>query len=108
MDNLINSGGIKVHAEEVELALLRMPAVAQAAVIGLPDDRWGQRIEAFVVLAAGMSVSEAVIIEGCRADGHLAPVKLPKRVHFIEALPRSPTGKVYRPGLRAIMEKQNA
>jgi acyl-CoA synthetase (AMP-forming)/AMP-acid ligase II len=108
MDNLINSGGIKVHAEEVELALLRMPAVAQAAVIGLPDDRWGQRIEAFVVLAAGASASEAAIIETCRAEGYLAAVKLPKRVHFITALPRSPTGKVFRPGLRAIMEQQNA
>jgi acyl-CoA synthetase (AMP-forming)/AMP-acid ligase II len=108
MDNLINSGGIKVHAEEVELALLRLPAVAQAAVIGLPDDRWGQRVEAFVVLAAGTSPSESAIIETCRSEGHLAAVKLPKRIHFIEALPRSPTGKVFRPGLRAIMEKQNA
>jgi acyl-CoA synthetase (AMP-forming)/AMP-acid ligase II len=108
MDNLINSGGIKVHAEEVELALLRVPAVAQAAVIGLSDDRWGQRVEAFVVLAAGATLSESAIIEICRSEAYLAAVKLPKRIHFIDALPRSPTGKVFRPGLRAVMEKQNA
>jgi acyl-CoA synthetase (AMP-forming)/AMP-acid ligase II len=107
-DNLINSGGIKVHAEEVELALLRVPAVAQAAVIGIADDRWGQRLEAFVVLAGGSPASEESILDACRAEGRLAAVKLPKRIHFVESLPRSPTGKVYRPGLRAVVEKQNA
>jgi acyl-CoA synthetase (AMP-forming)/AMP-acid ligase II len=82
--------------------------VAQAAVIGLPDDRWGQRLEAFVVLTTGATASEAAILDACRADGRLAAIKLPKRIHFLDSLPRSPTGKVYRPGLRAAPEKQNA
>ena len=97
-DNLINSGGIKVHAEEIERVLLAHPEVLQAAVVGQPDDRWGQRIEAYVVLRDAALAAEA-LQEHCRAAG-LAGFKLPKRFHRVASLPTGPTGKLYRRALR--------
>jgi len=97
-DNLINSGGIKVHAEEVERALLAHPAVVQAAVIGQPDARFGQRIEAYVVLRDAAFAPEALEAH-CRAAG-LAGFKLPKVFHRVASLPTGPTGKLYRRALR--------
>jgi fatty-acyl-CoA synthase len=99
LDNMINTGGVKVHAEEIEAALLRHPAVGQAAVVGVPDETWGRRIEAFVVLADTTLGSPEEILEDCRARGEIAGPKLPKRIHVVDALPRSPTGKLYRAGL---------
>lgn len=102
-DNLINSGGIKVHAEEIERALLAHPQVVQAAVVGQPDERWGQRIEAYVVLRDAAIAAEA--LEGhCRAAG-LAGFKLPKVFHRVASLPTGPTGKLYRRALRADLQE---
>jgi acyl-CoA synthetase (AMP-forming)/AMP-acid ligase II len=99
LDNVINSGGIKVHAEEIELALLRHPAVAQAAVIGVADARWGQRIEAHLVVRD--PAPDAAALEAfCRDAARLATYKIPKAFHFHAALPTGPTGKLYRRGLR--------
>ena len=97
-DNLINSGGIKVHAEEVEAALMAHPAVLSAAVVGLPDPAWGQRIEAFVVLRPGQpeSVDFAAFLE---QQDLLPRLKRPKAVHLRAALPVGPTGKLYRKAL---------
>lgn len=100
-DNVINSGGMKVHGEEVERALLRHPAVAQAAVIGMPDDRWGQRIEAHVILKAGAAVTTEALASFCRLEGGLASFKVPKVFHLVDRLPTGPTGKLYRRALRA-------
>lgn len=101
-DNLINTGGVKVHGEEVERVLLAHPGVAQVAVVGARDARWGERIEAHLVPRAG-SWGEAPSVEAldahCRAQG-LAGFKVPKAFHFVAALPVGPTGKVYRRGLR--------
>lgn len=97
-DNLINSGGIKVHAEEVEAALLAHPAVQSAAVIGLPDPAWGQRIEAFVVLRPGQA--GAVDLGGFLDQQDLLPrAKRPKAIHLRDSLPLGPTGKLYRKAL---------
>lgn len=98
-DNLINSGGIKVHAEEIERALLGHPQVVQAAVVGQPDAQWGQRIEAFVVLRGDGTAPDALEAH-CRAAG-LAGFKLPKAFHRVDGLPTGPTGKLYRRALRA-------
>jgi len=99
IDNLINSGGIKVHAEEIERALLGHPRVVQAAVVGQPDAQWGQRIEAFVVLR-GDGIAPDALEAHCRAAG-LAGFKLPKAFHRVDGLPTGPTGKLYRRALRA-------
>jgi acyl-CoA synthetase (AMP-forming)/AMP-acid ligase II len=101
-DNLINSGGIKVHAEEIERALLAHPEVVQAAVVGQPDDRWGQRIEAYVVLR-GAGLAADALEAHCRATG-LAGFKLPKVFRPVASLPTGPTGKLYRRALRTPRE----
>ncbi|NNM75162.1 class I adenylate-forming enzyme family protein [Enterovirga aerilata] len=98
VDHVINSGGIKIQAEEVELALMRHPNVAQAAVIGVPDPEWGQRVEAFVVPKAAQ-LDPGAVLEWCRDDGILPALKLPKRIHVRDRLPTGATGKLYRPAL---------
>lgn len=97
-DNVINTGGIKVHAEEVEAALSQHPGVAMAAVVGAPDETWGQRIEAHVV-RSDTALSEDALLAYCMSSAGLARIKLPKRVIFVDALPTGPTGKLYRRGL---------
>jgi acyl-CoA synthetase (AMP-forming)/AMP-acid ligase II len=101
-DNVINSGGIKVHAEEVEAALSRHPAVAMAAVVGVPDATLGQRIEAHLVLR-DTTIDPQVVVAWCGAQGLLPRIKLPKTVFVRDALPTGPTGKLFRRGLRGTM-----
>jgi acyl-CoA synthetase (AMP-forming)/AMP-acid ligase II len=97
-DNVINSGGVKMHAEEIEAALLHHPAVRMVAVVGVPDERWGQLVEAHVVVADA-NVTPDDILAFCREEGTLASAKIPKRVIVRDALPTGPTGKLYRKGL---------
>lgn len=95
-DNTINSGGIKVQGEEVELCLIAHPQVLQAAVIGVADERWGQRIEAHLKVAEG--TSEQHLRAHC--EEHLAPFKRPKTYVFHDSLPVGTTGKLDRVSLR--------
>jgi acyl-CoA synthetase (AMP-forming)/AMP-acid ligase II len=96
-DNTINTGGIKVHGEEVETCLLAHPDIAQAAVIGCADPKWGQRIEAHIATSANLD--EAALTQFCEQQG-LAPFKRPKRYIFHESLPVGVTGKLDRVSLR--------
>jgi acyl-CoA synthetase (AMP-forming)/AMP-acid ligase II len=96
-DNMIITGGLKVHAEEIEAALMQHPQVILAAVIGKPDAEWGQRIEAFVVSNSETSMEE--INNYCREKSLLVSFKLPKKIHFRDNLPTGATGKIYRRGL---------
>jgi acyl-CoA synthetase (AMP-forming)/AMP-acid ligase II len=96
-DNQINTGGIKVQGEEVETCLVENPAVAQVAVIGVPDPKWGQSIEAHIVRSG--EVSEAELKDYCKDQG-LAPFKQPKSYVFHESLPLGVTGKLDRVTLR--------
>ena len=100
IDNVINSGGIKVSGEEIEHALLAHPAIAQCAVVGQPDPRLGQRIEAYVV-ARGAPPESGEIDLFLRQERHLAGYKIPKAFHWLEAMPTGPTGKLFRRALRA-------
>jgi len=97
LDNRINTGGIKVYAEEVEAAFLKHPAVQMAAVVGVDDKKWGQRIEAHLV--ASETVGEDELVNYCLDQELLPKTHVPKAIHFHDALPIGPTGKLYRRGL---------
>jgi acyl-coenzyme A synthetase/AMP-(fatty) acid ligase len=99
IDNVINSGGIKVSGEEIEHALLSHPSVAQCAVVGQPDQKLGQRIEAYLV-ARGAPPAHDDISRFLREQRHLAGYKIPKAFHWIDAMPTGPTGKLFRRALR--------
>jgi acyl-CoA synthetase (AMP-forming)/AMP-acid ligase II len=96
--DMIVSGGENVYPREIEEVLFQHGAVADAAVIGIPDERWGEAVMAIVVLREGESASAEEIIDFCR--GRLAGFKRPVAVDFIEALPRNPSGKVLKRELR--------
>jgi long-chain acyl-CoA synthetase len=106
-DDLIISGGVNVYPAEVEAVVMEVEGVAEAAVFGVPDERWGQRVCAAVVPAAGSSPETGErLLEMVRVHlaGRLAPYKRPKQLELVEALPRTATGKVQRrliPGLVA-------
>jgi long-chain acyl-CoA synthetase len=96
---MIVSGGVNIYPAEVENVLLSHPDVVDAAVIGVPDEKWGETVKAIVVLGPGAGLDEAGIIEHCRA--HLAHYKCPTSVDTADALPRNPSGKILKRELRA-------
>ena len=99
LKDVIRSGSSSVIPKEVEDVLAAHPAVAEVAVIGLPDLEWGEAVTAFVVLRPGLSASEHELVEHCRA--HLAAYKKPRSIRFAASLPRSHYGKVLRAQLIA-------
>jgi acyl-CoA synthetase (AMP-forming)/AMP-acid ligase II len=96
--DMIISGGENIYPAEVENAIFGHPSVADVAVIGIPDDKWGEAVKACVVLKAGTTVSPAEIIAWSRE--RIAAFKCPKSVDYIEALPRNASGKILRRQLR--------
>jgi len=96
--DVIISGGENISSVEVEGVLLRHAAVQEAAVVGLPDERWGEAPHAFVVLKSGASATDAELREFVRA--HLAHFKCPRAFHFVGELPKTATGKVQKFVLR--------
>jgi acyl-CoA synthetase (AMP-forming)/AMP-acid ligase II len=100
LKDMIVSGGENIAGSEVERVLYEHSAVLEAAVVGRPDDRWGEVPVAYVSVREGSSVSADELVEHCRAQ--LAKFKVPRDVHFIEALPRNPSGKVLKRELRAM------
>jgi fatty-acyl-CoA synthase len=96
--DVIITGGENVSSIEVEDAVFSHPAVAEVAVIGIPDDKWGELVTALVVVAEGEQVSEADIVGHCR--GKIAGYKIPKKVEFRDAIPRTATGKIQKFKLR--------
>jgi acyl-CoA synthetase (AMP-forming)/AMP-acid ligase II len=96
--DMIISGGENIYPAEVESAVCDHPDVAEAAVIGVPDDTWGESVKAIVVLKPGKQASASDIISFTRA--HIAAFKTPKTVDFIDALPRNASGKILRRHLR--------
>lgn len=96
--DLIVSGAENIYPAEVENALAGHPAVAESAVIGVPDERWGEAVKAIVVIRPGHVVSAAELIEFARQ--RIAGYKLPKSVDFVTELPRNPSGKVLKRELR--------
>jgi fatty-acyl-CoA synthase len=96
--DLIVSGGENVASVEVEQAIESHPAVREVAVVGVPDDRWGEVPRAFVTLVPGASVDEAALIAWVRE--RLAPFKTPKSVVILPELPKGGTGKIQKQALR--------
>jgi long-chain acyl-CoA synthetase len=96
--DMIVSGGENIYPAEVESALFGHPAVADVAVIGVPDERWGEAVKAVVVKKPECEVGAGELIAWARE--RIAGYKLPKSVDFVEALPRNPTGKILKRELR--------
>jgi acyl-CoA synthetase (AMP-forming)/AMP-acid ligase II len=96
--DMIITGGENVYSQEVERAIATHPAVAEVAVIGIPDDRWGESVKAVVALAPGASAQPDEIIAFTRE--RLAAYKCPRTVEIVDALPRNPNGKVLKRELR--------
>jgi long-chain acyl-CoA synthetase len=96
--DMIVTGGENVYSREVEDVLYRHPAVAEVAVVGIPDPVWVERVHALVVLKPEASIGEKEIIAFCKE--HLASYKAPKSVAFLESLPKSPQGKILKREIR--------
>jgi acyl-CoA synthetase (AMP-forming)/AMP-acid ligase II len=97
--DMIISGGFNIYPSEVEQVLWAHPAVRDCAVIGVPDDKWGEAVKAVVELKPGSQAAAVELIVWCKEK--LGGVKAPKTVEFVDALPRSPVGKVLKSTLRA-------
>jgi malonyl-CoA/methylmalonyl-CoA synthetase len=95
--DIIKTGGFKVSALEIESSLREHPAVRDCAVVGVPDDQWGERVCAAVELIENTTVSPGDLQEWLKA--RLAPYKVPKSVVAVESLPRNAMSKVVKPGV---------
>jgi len=96
--DMIISGGENIYPAEIESVLAGHPAVADVAVIGVPDETWGERVKAIIVRKPGAAATGEEIVEWSRA--HLAGYKRPSSVDFAEAIPRNPSGKILKRELR--------
>jgi acyl-CoA synthetase (AMP-forming)/AMP-acid ligase II len=99
LKDMIICGGENVYSPEVERVLAEHPAVMEVAVIGVPDERWGEAVKAVVSLNPGATATEEELIAWCRE--RLAAFKCPRTVDVLELLPRNPTGKILKRELRA-------
>jgi acyl-CoA synthetase (AMP-forming)/AMP-acid ligase II len=97
-DDMIIRGGENIAPAEIEAVLVSHPAVEEAAVVGVPDDEWGQRVAAFVALRPGAKATEEELGEFCRQ--RLASFKKPEVFRFLPELPKNPMGKILRRELR--------
>jgi len=96
--DMILSGGENIYSIEVENVLYMNPKILEAAVFGIPDEKWGEAVKAAVVLQPGMPASQEEIIRWCKE--HMASFKAPKSVDFLTELPKTGSGKLYKKGLR--------
>ena len=91
---MIISGGSNIYPREIEEALLTHPDISECAIVGLPDDYWGERVHAVICMKEGKSLTEAEIVEFCQAN--LASYKKPRSVEFRDSLPKNAYGKVLK------------
>ena len=96
--DMVISGGMNVYSKEIESVLYRHPAVLEAAVIGVPDEKWGEIVTAVIALKPGREASERELVDLCRAS--LAGYKKPRKVFFLDELPKNPSGKILKRVLR--------
>ena len=100
--DMIISGGENIASSEIERVIYEMPQVREVAVIGMPDERWGEKPVAVVVIADGTALELPDLTEHCRKS--LAAFKVPKELILRDSLPRNPSGKVLKRVLRAELE----
>jgi acyl-CoA synthetase (AMP-forming)/AMP-acid ligase II len=100
--DMIISGGFNVYCAEVEAGIMALPQIQECAVIGVPDDKWGEAVKALIVLkqdqTEGESLTETEVIAHCKAK--LGGVKSPKSVEFVAEIPKTPAGKFDRKAMR--------
>lgn len=96
--DVIISGGENISSREVEEVIYTHPAVLEVAVIGVPDEKWGEAVQAIIVLKSGKEASEEEILDICQRN--LAPYKRPKSIEYMESLPKSGAGKILKRELR--------
>ena len=96
--DMVISGGINIYPREIEEVLLRHPEIVEAAVIGVPDEKWGERVKAFVVRRPGSSLAADGVVTFC--EGRISSMKIPKDVVFIDQVPRNANGKILKTALR--------
>lgn len=98
LNDMIITGGVNVYPAEIEGVLHRMEKIQDAAVIGVPDQNWGEAVKAIVVPLKNGDLTEKEVIRFC--EDHLAKCKVPKSVDFVEAIPRTATGKILKKDIR--------
>lgn len=96
--DMVISGGVNIYPAETEAVLYKHPKVLHAAVIGIPDEKWGEALKALIVLKKGQDVNEEEIKQFCM--GKISKIKIPKSVEFVSDLPMTPSGKVKKRKLR--------
>jgi long-chain acyl-CoA synthetase len=96
--DMIIRGGFNVYPRELEEVMLTHPAISLVAVVGVPDERLGEEVKAFVVLKSGATVTDQELIDWCRDQ--MAAYKYPRAIEFRAALPVSPTGKILKRELK--------
>jgi acyl-CoA synthetase (AMP-forming)/AMP-acid ligase II len=104
LKDMIVTGGSNVYSTEVEQAVLRVDGVSTCAVVGLPDEKWGERVVAVVVAKSGADLTEQGVIAHCR--GLIADYKVPKQVQFVDTLPLTASNKVLKRALREELLKK--
>jgi len=92
--DMIISGGFNIYSKEVEQTIAELPGVSDVAVVGVPDDLYGEAVVAYVEIHAGAVLEAQTVIAHCRA--RIASYKKPRDVHFVSELPRNSTGKVLK------------
>jgi acyl-CoA synthetase (AMP-forming)/AMP-acid ligase II len=97
--DMIVTGGFNVFSAEVEAAVMELPGVRECAVIGVPDEKWGEAVTAIIALQPGAALTEAEVIAHCKA--RIGSVKTPKAVHFWSEVPRTGAGKFDKKAMRA-------
>lgn len=102
--DLIVTGGENVYPTEVEEVLCTHPSVAEAGVVGMPDEEWGQRVTAAVVMKNNAAISETELLAFCRE--RIAGYKIPQKVYFVKSLPRTASGKIKRHVLKEQMKNK--
>jgi len=98
--NPTGGGGENIYPREIEEVINLHPAIANSAVIGVPDEKWGQSVKALVIIRQGHKVTAKELIDFCR--GKIGSYKIPKTVEFLSAFPATPTGKTLKRELKKI------
>ena len=96
--DMIISGGENIYPKELEDVLYSHPNILEAAVVGIPDPKWGETVKAYIVLKPGKQMTEEQVIQFCQSS--IASYKKPRAIEFMDALPRNASGKVLKTVLR--------